>query len=112
MKANLPFTLYVIDTQVALLKLTVTDVLTREEVIENKMEHLIPTYYSIDTPCSAYYVLSDIEILPVAAGDNIVNINTKKPITLSQQVNSTTPWRVRSLEEEKSQHKKYLSLLL
>jgi hypothetical protein len=99
MKTNLPFTLYVIDTQVALLKLTVTDVLTREEVIENKMEHLIPTYYSIDTPCSAYYVLSDIEILPVAAGDNIVNINTKKPITLSQQVNSTTPWRVRSLEE-------------
>jgi hypothetical protein len=99
MKENLPFTLYELDPSVALLKLTVVDVFSKDEVIEKGLEHLIPNYYSIDTPCSAFYLVSAIEILSVDVGNTIVNVNTGKPITMSQQVNSTTPWVVRHLED-------------
>lgn len=94
MLQNTPFTLYILDKENALLKLTVVDVLDKEEVIEKEMEEYIPSYYSIETPCSAYYLLSNIEILPVDESASIININTGRSVYYSNQVNSTTPWRV------------------
>lgn len=90
-----PFTLYILDKDVALLQLTVEKVYDREEVIEAQLTDLIPTYYDIDTPCSAFYLVSNIEILPPEEAIQIVNINTGTSIYYSAQVNSTTPWRVK-----------------
>jgi hypothetical protein len=94
-----PFTLYILDKEVALLQLTVSHVYDREEVIEKNMEHLIPSYYDIDTPCSAFYLVTNIEILPPTEAIQIVNINTGSSIYHSAQVNSTTPWRVCRTDE-------------
>ena len=95
-----PFKFYALDKSVALLKMNVTRVLTREEVIAEKLEYLIPDYYNIDTPCSAYYLIDKIEILPVESALKIININTKKSIYDSAQVNSTTPWRVCEIDND------------
>lgn len=89
-----PFILNVLDKDVALLRLTVTQVYYETEVIEKGLQHLIPSYYDINTPCSAFYLVTAIEILPPTEAVNIVNINTGSSIYYSGQVNSTTPWRV------------------
>jgi hypothetical protein len=99
MNNSTPFILYELDKDVALLKLTVIAVFDKEEVIERGLEEYIPSYYDVETPCSAFYMISAMEILPPEEAVQIVNINTGSSIYYSAQVNSTTPWRVRKSEE-------------
>ena len=94
MNDNAPFILYALDKNAALIKLTVTNVYDKEEVVAAGLTHLIPSYYTINTPCSAFYLVSNIEILPPEAAMSVVNINTNKPIYEAAQVNGATPWRV------------------
>ena len=95
-----PFYFYALDKSVALLKMQVIRVLTREEVINEQLEYLIPNYYDINTPCSAYYLIDKIEILPAESAMKVININTKKPIYDAAQVNSTIPWRVCEIDND------------
>lgn len=95
-----PFDFYALDKNVALLKMHTTRVLTKEEVIAENLEYLIPEYYNIDTPCSAYYLIDKIEILPPASATKVINVNTNRTIYEAAQVNSTTPWRVKEIDED------------
>lgn len=100
MNTMTPFSFYALDKNIALLKMRVIRVLTREEVIAEKLEYLIPNYYNIDTPCSAYYLIDKIEVFPPESAMKVININTNRPIYLASQVNSTTPWRVREISPD------------
>ena len=95
-----PFDFYALDKNVALLKMHTTRVLTKEEVIAENLEYLIPEYYDIDTPCSAYYLIDKIEILPPISATKVINVNTNRAIYEAAQVNSTTPWRVKEIDED------------
>lgn len=95
-----PFYFYAMDKKIALLKMKCIKVLTKEEVIEQHLEYLIPTYYNIDTPCSAYYLIENIEILPPVSGKKIINSNTRKSIYDAVQVNSTIPWKVEEIDTD------------
>ena len=115
MNNNAPFILNVLDKEVALLRLTVEHVYSREEVIEEHLEYLIPNYYDIDTPCSAYYLVSAIDILSSLEAMNIVNINTGRSVYQSGQINSAAPWRVHwannnsteAIGDEEEKHEQY-----
>ena len=94
MNENVPFNLYILDKKSALLQMQVIKVLDRENVIDQNLEYLIPDYYDINTPCSAYYLIDKIKVFDPAEAENIYNINTEKCIYDAAQVNSCTPWRV------------------
>lgn len=100
MNSVVPFDFYALDKNVALLKMHTIRVLTKEEVINEHLEYLIPEYYNIDTPCSAYYLIDKIEILPPISASKVINVNTKRSIYEAAQVNSTTPWRVKETDED------------
>lgn len=89
-----PFYLYALDKKAALLKMHVIHVFTREEIIINNLTTLIPSYYNLDTPCSAYYLIDNISILPVEYAKQIIVVNSKQTIINAKQVNSARPWKV------------------
>lgn len=94
-----PFYLYAFDRTVALLKMHCIHVYQTEEVIANKLTHLIPSYYSINTPCSAFYLIDNIEILPAVYAKNLIAINSGKEVfENARQVNNARPWHVKEKE--------------
>lgn len=94
-----PFNLYALDNNYALLKMRVERVLTKEEIINEKLEHLIPSYYSINTPCCNYYLITSLETLPVGYSNSLITTNGKSAFK-AKQINSTSPWKV-SWKDEK-----------
>lgn len=95
-----PFIFYALDREIALLKMTVEHVYTREEVIESRLEYLIPSYYSIDTPCSAYYLITNIEILPPEESARLVSSSGKIVYNHKGQISSVAPWQVTETDDE------------
>lgn len=101
MNEEAPFYLYALDKQFALLKMRVERVLRKEEVVNEQLGYLIPTYYSIDTPCASYYLISQIDIFPpeestkviiTSSGNcafNIAQVNSRGPIAVYWNENST-----------------------
>lgn len=94
MNQEVPFYLYALDNAFALLKMRVERVLTKEEVCEEKLENLIPDYYSVDTPCASYYLISNIEIYPPEEGSKVIITNSGNTALNINQINSRSPIKV------------------
>ena len=82
----------------ALLKMKVIRVLRLEEVIQEELEYLLPKYYSLELNSAAYFLIDNIEILPVEYGQRILTTRSKTSILSAKQVASFAPWKV--YEEE------------
>lgn len=93
-----PFYLYALDKNTALLKMKVIRVLRLEEVIQEELEYLLPKYYSLELNSAAYFLIDNIEILPVEYGQRILTTRSKTSILSAKQVASFAPWKV--YEEE------------
>ena len=91
MNKEVPFYLYAFDNNFALLKMKVEKVLRKEDIIDNNLNHLIPSYYSIDTPCANYYLISEINIFPVEEAIKVIVTNSGNNILSINQVNSRSP---------------------
>ena len=94
MNEETPFYLYALDKQFALLKMRVERVLRKEEVINEQLGYLIPTYYSIDTPCANYYLISQIDIFPPEEAVKVIITSSGKCAYDVAQVNSRGPMAV------------------
>lgn len=103
MNNEVPFYLYAFDKNTALLKMKVDQVLYKDEVINQSLEYLIPSYYSIDTPCTNYYLISKIEILPAISAQNLITANGNNVYDKARNVNSCSPWNVFWGEEVRTQ---------
>jgi hypothetical protein len=98
MNMNVPFYLYALDKKVAFIKMRVIQVLTKEEVINNNLQYLIPNYYTIETPCSAFYLIDEIEICAPEEAKKVEVISSHRKVYDSGQVKSTAPWKVQEIE--------------
>lgn len=94
MNKEVPFFLYALDKNFALLKMKVERVLKKEEILEEQLGYLIPTYYSVDTPCSSYYLISQIDIFPVEEAKNVIINSSGNNALLTNQINSRAPMAV------------------
>lgn len=94
MNKEVPFYLYALDNTFALLKMKVERVLRKEEVTQEELGYLIPTYYSIDTPCANYYLISQIEIFPPEEALKVIITSSGNPAITTGQVNSRAPMKV------------------
>ena len=94
MNKETPFYLYALDNNFALLKMKVERVLFKEEVLNENLGYLIPAYYSIDTPCANYYLISSIDILPVEEAFKVIISSSGNSILGLNQVNSRSPIKV------------------
>lgn len=94
MNQEVPFYLYALDNNFALLKMRVERVLTKEEVCQEELGYLIPTYYSVDTPCASYYLISEIKIYPPEEGCKVIITNSGNSALSVSQVNSRGPMKV------------------
>lgn len=94
MNTETPFYLYALDKNFALLKMKVERVLRKEEILNENLGYLIPAYYSVDTPCANYYLISSINILPVEEAVKVIICSSGKSIASLNQVNSTAPIKV------------------
>lgn len=94
MNEEVPFYLYALDKQFALLKMKVERVLRKEEVISEQLDYLIPTYYSIDTPCASYYLISCIDIFPPEEAVKVIITSSGNCAFNIAQVNSRGPMAV------------------
>lgn len=94
MNTEVPFFLYAIDKQFALLKMTVERVLRKEEVVDEGLDYLIPSYYSVDTPCANFYLISSIDSFPVEEMGRLVVKSSDGPASDLHQINSRGPVKV------------------
>lgn len=94
MNDEAPFYLYALDKQFALLKMKVERVLRKEEVINEQLGYLIPTYYSVDTPCASYYLISQIDIFPPEEATKVIITSSGNCALNIAQVNSRGPMAV------------------
>lgn len=94
MNEEAPFYLYALDKQFALLKMRVERVLRKEEVINEQLGYLIPTYYSIDIPCASYYLISQIDIFPPEEATKVIIASSGNCAFNIAQVNSRGPMAV------------------
>ena len=86
-------TIYAIG-QTTVWNMSVTQTLYTEEVKEAALEYLIPSYYSIDTPCYCWYLIEDIKDY----GDrNILaqlRTTSNKDLIHVAQIAGNAPWQV------------------
>lgn len=95
------FWFYALDRTEALLKMRVSKVLRREEVIEQKLTHLVPEYYGMEQSCSAYYLVEEIIVEPVSYAKNVVS-KSGKSVLASGSLNSAAPWLISDLNTEET----------
>ena len=69
---------YMLSKNTALLKMRVIRVLRLEEIIQEELEYLLPKYYSLELNSAAYFLIDNIEILPVEYGQKVLTIKVKK----------------------------------
>lgn len=94
MNTETPFFLYAIDRQFALLKMTVERVLRKEEVLDEGLDYLIPSYYSVNTPCANFYLISSIDSFPAEELDRLVVKSSGGSASNVHQINSRGPIKV------------------
>lgn len=94
MNTEVPFSLYAVDKQFAILKMTVERVLRKEEVIAEGLEYLIPSYYSVETSCASFYLISSIESFPIDEIYKLIISSSGNCADRLNQVNSCGPVRV------------------
>lgn len=99
-------TIYAIG-QTTVWNMHVEKVLTTEEVKDQELEYLIPSYYDINTPCYCWYLIDEIKdygnkecllTLFTSKGTSFVNIN---------QIPGSSPFKVYSTGNPETSIKKY-----
>ena len=77
------------------LKIKVREILFTDEVKEKKLEKLIPSYYSIDTPVYCWYLVDEVTVYGNKdCLKNLYTSNGKELYSVVGQSNPASPWEI------------------
>lgn len=86
--------------QTTVWRMHVERIMSKEEVIQEKLELLIPSYYSINTDCYCWYLVDDIE--DYGSKDCLTSIYSLSGQMLARahQIAGNAPWKVYSTGDD------------
>ena len=96
---------YALDRNSMLLKMKVDRVLKKTEVLDEHLEHLIPSYYGIDMPVHCYFQISEILAVDPSHTHNLIHANSLRLLDsyTVMRINGTAPWNINEVEIDGNQ---------